>query len=178
VALFHSLTSAPVALGSGPVVASSARILGFASEPGRYRAYVCLTALDGVSGAMIFVSDPEDVTFDALDALLAGAVEMVEMQGFDMERLDFPLMAPDRQKEILRQIPFESVRARTPAGQRDGEVPPPPVVDRNQLSSLPVTAAPLGAVEHDARRPVEISREISLHSTEAVEALARVLSLF
>jgi hypothetical protein len=194
VALYRSINCPAIALGGGAPTPAWATVLGFALESGLYRAYVWLGG-QGESSAsqrpgLLFVDESDGVRFDRFDALVHSAIEMVDEQGFHMERHEFKLLSPAEQAAILQTLPMKPQ-------QRPPRQPTPPtavsrVPQRPDLwgdipSALPVNDYPflpfaqnegvsgLGTGQFQA---IEISRQISLPSAQAVEVMARMLSLF
>ena len=193
VALYRSINSPSIALGGGAPTPAWATVLGFALESGLYRAYVWLGASGELAksqrAGLLFVDESDGVRFDRFDALVHSAIEMVDEQGFHMERHEFKLLSPSEQAAILQTLPMKP-----PLAPRQ-PLPPVPVSSvpqrRDPFADFP-SAAPendnpflpfaqneavegLGSGQFQA---IEISRQISLPSAQAVEVIARMLSLF
>jgi hypothetical protein len=183
----------PIGLGGGPSVPARATIMAFALDNGWYRAYVWLgSARDAqnMAAGLLFVSEPEQVAFDSLDSLLETAREMVDQQGFELEKVELSRLNPGEQSNVLSELPLNNRtlrgRGATPdigsstATRRD------PFVDTGlnlpnsaEQSMFPFpTARDAGMGTGHFQAAVEISREISLPAMQAVDVFARMLSLF
>ncbi|MBU6162666.1 MAG: hypothetical protein KGO50_16235 [Myxococcales bacterium] len=195
VAMYRSINAPAIALGGGAPTQAWATVVGFALDSGLYRAYVWLGGhVDGSVAqrpGLLFVDESDGVRFDQFDVLVHGALEMVDEQGFHMERHEFRLLSPSEQAAILETLPMRpagrAVRQPTPPGTLGSlphhpepfahVAPAPPLQEYPFLPPInnqPVTGLGTGQFQ----TAVEISRQISLPSAQAVEVIARLLSLF
>lgn len=199
VAMYRSINSPAIALGGGAPTPAWATVVGFALDSGLYRAYVWLGGNTGNTAAqrpgLLFIDESDGVRFDRFDVLVHAALEMVDEQGFQMERHEFKLLSPSEQAEILQTLPIRppsrATSQPTPSSalssvpQRSdpfANVPPAALLQDYPFvpfgQNPPVTSMTAGLGTGQFQTAVEISRQISLPSAQAVEVIARMLSLF
>lgn len=199
VAMYRSINSPAIALGRGASTPAWATVVGFALDSGLYRAYVWLGGRDETAAAqrpgLLFIDESDGVRFDRFDVLVHAALEMVDEQGFHMERHEFKLLSPIEQQEMLSTLPIRpsnpALRQPTPPStpgsvpqQRDpsADVPPATPLQDYPFATFgqdqPVAGISAGLGTGQFQAAVEISRQISLPSAQAVEVIARMLSLF
>jgi len=196
VAMYRSMNSPAIALGGGASTPALATVLGFALDTGLYRAYVWLGGLADPApfsprAGLLFVDESDGVRFDQFDVLIHGALEMVDEQGFQMERHEYKLLSPGDQTSMLETLP---IRARARAARQPtpptaigsvsprkdpfGELAPAPPLNDSSFAPFVQGASVSGIGTGQFQAAVDISRQISLPSAQAVDVIARMLSLF
>lgn len=186
VSIQMSLNQQPMAIGGGPMRPTRAYILGTLAQSGAYRAFVYFGLMDvpveSPPQGMLFSHDPMDIDLDTFEEAKFEALEMVQQQGFDMERVEFRGLPPAQQAEFLQRLPIAAAPVRPPNPQTRPTVvnqsPPPPL--REPSHSLPPIGSGSGAFGSGfaAAQRVEISQQISLPRAQAIDAFGRILALF
>lgn len=181
-----SLNQQPMAVGGGPMRPTRAYILGTFTESGTYRAFVYFGLMDvpveSPPQGMLFSHDPMNIDLDTFEEAKFEALEMVQQQGFDMERVEFRGLQPAQQRELLQRLPIAAPPARPPNPQTRptvvNQAPPPPV--REPAHSLPPIGSGSGAFGSGlgVGQRVEISQQISLPRAQAIDAFGRILAMF
>ena len=181
VGLLRSLNQNRIAMGHGPMQMARASVMTFYTTHGDYHMFVFLgtdqVADDGVPLGMLFQSVPESVPVHAYEPFLALAVELVESQGFDMERVELQHLEGPERDQVVEGLPFAvehrkallkpvpAAQAGVPVvGQRPNPFESPPAARGSfrRAGALTPGKAPGGHVP----------------DTEAVEHLSRLLTLF
>lgn len=185
VAVYRSMNQQNIALGNGPMRAARATVLGIYQPSGAYSLYVYLGAVslehDGQRRGLLFRSDPGEVGLGDYERLQREAIEMVEAQGFQMDRVDVRNMDADARDAMLSELPLHvlseasaelaSAETVAPAPRVSTGGPPP----RLQLDADERGDA-LGTGTYAA--PMDISQQISLSRVQTIDVLGRLLSLF
>lgn len=193
VAVYRSINQQRIALGAGPMRPARATVLGIYQPSGTYTLFVHLGAAeadsDGTHRGLLFRSDPAEVGLGDYERMQREAIEMVEAQGFHMERVDVRNMDAAQRDDLLDRLPLRvlseppadlaNAETMAPAASR-GEaqprkVPAPDAAPRLHLGE-DVMGDALGTGTYAA--PVEISQQVSLSRMQTIEVLGRLLSLF
>ncbi len=190
VALYRSTNTPSVAIGGGPSVPARAYVLGFSSTEGKYRAFVyfgaTVTTSDARRSGLLFACQPDELRFHELDRSIQAAMEMVEQQGFDMQKHEYSSLDASMRQKLHEHLPFSDAPA--PSSGRPAVTPnlpplstsPAPPVSRVPSDVFPVAVSDslVGFRTGQFENAVDISREVSLPSMQAVDTLVRMLSLF
>lgn len=104
VSFIQSLNTSPVAF-NGPPVQSRATVIGVYNPQGTYTIYIAIQPIAGGQG-VLFCGDPRDIPLANYRKAEAAAMEMVESQGFIMERVDIQTMSPEDALHYLQTIPI------------------------------------------------------------------------
>ena len=188
VVLHRSGNTPDIAIGRITATPCRATIMGFALSEGNYRAYVYLASTAPAPGGrrtgLLFSSEQARIRFDDLDKHMAVAMEMVAAQGFVMQKMEYQVLSPDERRELVSELPFIQNARTTPSPGSAGVAPSPPLPpvgppQGSGMFQIPQMNRPeVRFVTGQFESSVDISREISLPSMQAVETLARILSLF
>jgi hypothetical protein len=190
VALYRSTNTPSMGIGGGPGVPARAHVLGFSRPEGKYRAFVyfgaTITTSDAKRTGLLFASQPAELRFDQLDRSIQEAMHMVKEQGFEMEKLEYASMDAAARQQLQEYLPLSDSRLNSrPPTSSTGNLPPvgpsaPPLSARvpSGMFQAPVGDAMVGFHTGHFENAVDISREISLPSMQAVDTLVRMLSLF
>lgn len=192
VALYRSTNTPSMAFGGGPGVPARAHVLGFSAAEGKYRAFVyfgaTVTTSDARRSGLLFASQPAELRFDQLDRSIQEAMHMVKEQGFEMEKLEYAALDATMRQKLQAHLPFSDTPAAAvaPRPAPTGNLPPVPSVGPapplsgvpSGMFQVPVSDSLVGFRTGQFENAVDISREISLPSMQAVDTLVRMLSLF
>ncbi len=187
VAVYRSINQQNIALGSGPMRSARATVLGIYQPSRAYSLFVYLGAVsleqDGQRRGLLFRSDPAEVGLGDYERLQRDAIEMVEAQGFQMERVDVRNLAADARDAMLSELPLHVLSeapSKLAAAETIAPAPTPRVSTGGPPPRLQLDADErgdaLGTGTYAA--PMDISQQVSLPRMQTIDVLGRLLSLF